>query len=262
MNTRTVLTVGVCVATLVTCSAGAAGLETSGDVSATVASSYVWRGKEINDDAVVQPQIALCIDKWTLTAWGTWDVIADEGSSARTRVDVQVDYGIDWKRLMLKGGAVVRAYHDDPAGKATDTYEVYAQVAASDLEFSPSLTVYYDFGTIDGVYASLAAGDAMALREWIDLAVDVRLGVGSDGFNRRFFGKTSAGTEGDAGIDIKGGLVDISASLSFPIVHKELVITPKLEFSTLIDSALRDAAVADDRKADSLSGSISVAWAF
>lgn len=261
MSTRTVVSVALCALAGLVSSANAVGLDVKGDVSATVASSYVWRGLEINDEAVIQPQVTLNIERWALAAWGTWDLKSDPETSVRTRVDVQADYGMEWKNLLLKAGAVVRAYHDDPGRRASDTYEVYAQAAASDMSFYPSVTMYYDFGTIDGLYVSLAAGETWELYDWMDMVFDVRLGVASDGFVQRFFAGPPA-ADGTKSSDLRGGLVDFSSSLALPIVQKALVITPKVEYSTVIDSVLKEVVEAAGRNSDSVSVSLTVSWAF
>ena len=173
-------------------------------------------------------------------------------SSTRTRVDVQADYSYEWDKVQLKAGAVARIYHDDPGNKARDTYEVYVQAAAPDMPFYPSITIYYDFGMIDGLYASLAAGQTWEIRGGMDIVLDARVGVATEGFNQRFFGDES----------LRGGLVDVSGSLCLRIAYREFFITPKVEYVTLVDSALRDAAEAAGRSPDGVIGGISVAWSF
>jgi hypothetical protein len=242
----------------------AEGLEVTGDASVAVASAYVWRGKEINDASVIQPQIALHLDKWTISAWGTWDVKSEAASSDRTRVDVQGDYGFEWRNLQLKAGSVARIYHDDPGNKASDTYEVFAQVAAADMALYPSVTVYYDFGTINGLYASLAIGETWECNSWIDAVLDVRLGVASDGFVERFFAGPND-TDAAGGVSVsgtRGGLVDFSSSLSFPIQCKSVVIAPKVEYVTLVDSALKNAVEAAGLSADHTIISLAVSGRF
>lgn len=260
MDVNKACVTALCVIGGLVCSVNVKALEVKGDASAAVSSSYFWRGKEIADSAVIQPQLSLFVGQWILSVGDTWDAKGESGLSARTRIDAQADYGFAWKNLDLKAGAVARTYHGDPGKLESDAYEIYARAAASDMQFYPSVTLYYSFGDIKGIYASFAAGETWQIQDWVDAVVDVRLGVASAGFVQKFFAGPAAGDDGDT--TLRGGLVDLAGSLSFPVTYKTLVVTPKLEYVTLIDSALRDAAEAVHRRSDGVMGSLAVTWSF
>lgn len=254
----------VCAIALLACgglafSAGAEGLEVQGDASVAVASSYFWRGKEIHDSVVLQPEVTLGIDRWTISVSGTWDMTGESELSARTRIDAQADYGIEWKNIRFKAGAAVRTYHNDPADMESDTCEVYAH-AAADMSFCPSVTIYYDLGKINGLYAQLSAGETWKVHQEVDLVLDVGLGLASSGFVQKFLAGAEAGPDGDT--SLRGGVVDLSCSLSAPVTYRKYVITPMVEYVTLIDSALRDAVEAAGRNSSGVIGSLTVSRSF
>jgi len=241
--------------------ADAANLDVSGDVGVGLVSSYIWRGREYSDKAIVQPEVGVRIDRWMLNARGMWDLEGgDPDSTERTRADLMLDYGIPWNDLQFKVGAIARIFHDDPGGKASDTYEVFAQVVANTM-LCPSLTLYYDFGNIEGVYASVGLGDTTRLCEWADAVLNVQVGMGNARFNRDFFGNPDA-DEGEEFLTEKNALVDFSGSLAFPMTYREVVLTPKVEYIALLDSDLRDAAKAAGREASRVVGSITATWEF
>ncbi|MEI6809129.1 MAG: hypothetical protein WCN95_10440 [bacterium] len=260
MDMKKACVTALCVVGGLVCSPNVEALEVKGDASAAVSSSYFWRGKEIADSTVIQPQLSLFVGQWILSVGDTWVAKRESGLSARTRIDAQADYGFTWKTLDLKAGAVARTYHGDPDKLESDAYEIYARAAASDVQFYPSVTLYYSFGDIQGIYASFAAGETWQIQDWLDAVFGVRLGVASAGFIQKFFAGPSAGDDGDT--TLRGGLVDLSASLSLPATYKTLIITPRVEYVTLIDSSLRNAAEAVHRKSDGVVGSLAVTWSF
>lgn len=240
----------------------------SGEAGVHVASSYTWRGKEVNDKPVVQPEVTLSIEQFTLDVWGTWDVKGTSETAERTRIDASLDYGFVWKMLQCKAGLVAHAYHDDPGGKASDTYEIFADVAA-DVSYCPSLVIYYDFGNIGGIYAALGVAETSEINAWASVNFEMSLGMGDERFNERFFGLPDAlpaedGTVAEPISTKKAALVDFSVALSVPmrLDWRQVNVTPKVEYVSLVDSDLRAAALAAGDHADRVIGSVTVSFDF
>lgn len=260
MNMKMATVIALCAVGGFGCPVHGEGVEVKGEASVAAASSYFWRGKEMMDSTAIQPQITLGIERWTVSVGGAFDIKGESQTSARSRIDAQADYAFDWQNLQFKVGGVARTYHNDPGNVERDIYEVYAQAVATDVRFLPSITLYYDFGKIEGIYASVAAGETWQVVESVEAILDVRLGIASSGFTQRFFAAPSAGDDGDT--SLKGGLVDLSASLAFPVTYKRFVLTPKVEYVTLVDSALKEAAEKAGRNTDGVIGSLAISCTF
>jgi len=237
-----------------------------GEASVKAMSSYVWRGRAVNSRATIQPELTVIVYPVTLNVWGTWDIVGEEASSERTRVDTSIDYTYAAKQVELKAGVVVHAYHDAPSGLASDTYEMYLDASmALDLypQLYPSVIIYYDFGTIDGFYGAFSVMSPVPISESLDLLVRVTLGAGSSKFISAFYGSPPP-DEGQVAIDVeKDALIHATLTASLPIkVWRTLRIIPQVDYVTVIDDTLRAAVEASGDKADSTVLSIAGSWEF
>ena len=237
-----------------------------GEASVKVMSSYIWRGRTVNAREAYQPELTLTADPVSLNVWGNWDIKGEEASSERTRIDTSLDYTFSVKQVELKAGLVVHAYHDAPSGRAKDTYEVYLD-ASTEIAFYPhlypSVIVYYDFGTIEGVYGALSVMYAWPLSESTDALVRLMFGAGSSKFNNAFFSVLDP-AEGEAEINVKKDTpihMTLSASVPFKVGNSFRII-PQVDYVKIIDSDLRAAVEANGNKPENTVLSIAGSWEF
>jgi len=227
----------------------------------TVASSYVWRGRVVNDETVFQPEVLIKVDPFSLDIWGTWDVEGTKDTPERTRIDFTLDYTIPREKIDLRFGAVAHAFHDDPGGHASDTYEVFGEVAGNGF-LNPSLMLYYDFGTINAFYGYVRIADYRSLFEKADLETAMHMGFGSGRFNEIFFQPAQSG-EGASLVERKFALVDLMISAAVPYRLKEsTTLQPKIEYVRLMNGDMRDIMKADGRKTEKLVASLTLAVRF
>lgn len=228
----------------------------------TFASAYVWRGRVINEDTVFQPEILFRSDPFSFNVWGTWDIEGKSESSTRTRVDFTLDYMMPFEDYTMRLGAVAHAYHDDPGGHASDTYELYTKATAN-MFLNPTLALYFDFGTIDGLYGNVSVDDIRSITDSIDLEMAAGLGFGSANFNKGFFAvrQEQGGMVTVAGDKMR--LIDLSVSVAFPYsIGETTTLQPKVEYVRLMDSSLRDIVKAEGDKAENVVASLTLAMQF
>lgn len=225
-------------------------------------SAHVWRGRVVNDGAVYQPAVTVWYEPVSVDMRGTWDWTPDDDTAARTRVDLSVDYSFVWRKFMFKAGVVTYIYNDTPDASSSDTYEWYFDTMM-DVQFSPSLIIFYDTGEIEAPYAVFSVGESYSLTETVDLDMRARVGAGTSGFNSRFYG-VSLGVDDEGNpVEPGGGLVDAGLSILFPITTSEaFCLTPGLEYLTVLNQDLRDVLAVADVQTDNLVLSVSAMWSF
>ena len=243
--------------------AQAADMDVAGEVTARAASAFVWRGRPMNSDGVIQPEVHLDVGPFSLNVWATWDLQATEETPGRTRVDTSLDYTYRWNVFEFKGGAVVYAYRHDPA-KSRDTCELYASAVAN-VAFLPSLIVYRDISQNNGFYAAASVTDKRSLCKDVDALLSARLGAASSGFNASLFDfSTTNPPAATVPVNVaKSAILDFDISLSVPVaLPHNMKLTPRVDYVSLVDSDLRDAVEAADKKPDNLVATLALSWDF
>lgn len=236
-------------------------VELDGEASVAVASAFVWRGKVMNDDIMIQPEVTLRSAPWTVNVWGSWDWDTKDGAPVNSRVDTSILYDYSWKNLFLGVGLFIHAYHDSPTG-LRDTYEAYVNVAAN-VALCPSLEVFYDFGTVEGVYAKVSVGTVYEFSERADVSLRLGVGAGSGGFNENFYGARVQTETGEEEVMNKASFADVTASATGSIsIGREFTIVPRVEYVALLDRDLRSGAKAAGDDPDNLVGSLALRWEF
>ena len=151
-------------------SAEEAPAKLQGSVGAVFNSKYIWRGQNLLDGPVLQPEGCLTYAGWTGTVWANYD--ADEGDEW-TELDYTLDYtaslGVVAPSLEILSVSVGYTYYTFPplrhhpeVGVHDDSHEVYAGLSLDAL-LSPSLIVYYDFDQGDGMYYEAAIAHSFSL---------------------------------------------------------------------------------------------------
>lgn len=233
-------------ALLVVCSISvhAVMLEMGVDTDLKVTSAYLWRGRVINDEPCVQPSVTVSAGDLSFNVWGTWDLTDVESSSGHTRMDVMLDYSHSLNRQILSSGLTAYIYHDEPEGGKEDTFEAFVGYAVNTL-LLPSLTVYYDFGEIEGFYGEFGlAHSSELLKNIIALDLGVSVSVADEEYSSVNFNFPANEAEGiEEFVPDKASLGELMASASFPVsIGDRCMITPTIKYMSLLDPDIRDTA--------------------
>ena len=209
------------------------------DLDLTYNGKYVWRGISVVDGDVFQPCGTIGYGGLWFNGLGSMYVGNVNTQAGReSLVDLTLDYTWSWDPVDFSVGAI---YYTFPhSGQAPSTIEIYAG-AALDAPLSPSLTVYQDVHMADGAYVSLAGGhtfeDIWKPADGISVsaALDGSVSYGTSNFNDFYYGSDSS------------GLTDALLTLSFPVsLGEHFSLSPALNYSTLLDSSIRDSMSEDD----------------
>ncbi len=249
MKMTTLAVIGLLCVTGSMTSAIEVDLQTEIDVK--VVSAFVWRGNVLNDEAVIQPSVTLRGGDMSMNVWGSWDLNNKQNSSEHTRMDVMLDYSLEHGDNIFSAGVVAYVYDDDGA-LTEDTFETFLSYAMNVVSL-PSLTVYYDFGELEGIYASVAFGHSIELvqdRAALDLGLAV--GGGSGNYNSALY-DFPADEENDiaAFTADSASLLDLSLSASASVALGErTVLTPGVKYTTILDSDISDALDSVSKESD------------
>ncbi|MDZ4197791.1 MAG: TorF family putative porin [Kiritimatiellia bacterium] len=211
---------------------GARAADASVDVG--VFSKYVWRGQVLNEDPVVQT--ALSVDAGNGLSFQVWanldltDIHATEDSNPKnefTEIDLIVSYALPLEGPV--GVALSFTEYTFPAG-GESTREA-AVAITTDLPLSPSLTLTYDFGAVDGFYASLGVEQSFDLTDPLTLTLAASVGAANSDYNEAYFG-VSRNRANDG---------NLSATLDFAVTEF-LTLSGAAQYSALLESDIRAAA--------------------
>jgi hypothetical protein len=124
----------------------------SGSFSVDLMSQYIWRGCDCTDSAVVQPDLSVTYQDFTVDFWADYDA---GGTSDIDEVDFTLDYSHSFKVGMGElTPSIGYIYYDMDVG---DTQEVYVGLSYSqelmpDLGLNIGFTVYRDVDTVHSTY--------------------------------------------------------------------------------------------------------------
>ncbi len=137
----------------------------SGGFSVDVMSQYLWRGKDMTDSAVVQPDLSLSYKDFTVDFWADYD------AGGKSDID-EVDFTLSYSHTFKVGPGEIAPsigyiYYDVDGG---DTQEIYAglsygQQLVPDVGLNIGVTVYRDVDTVHSTYVEGTLGiDVSALK--------------------------------------------------------------------------------------------------
>lgn len=217
-------------------------LEIDVEADVKVTSAYVWRGMVINDELCIQPSVTVRAGDVSFNVWGIWDLTDVTNSSEHTRMDTTLDYTHAYGKQILGSGLTAYIYHDDPGEQSKDTFEVFLGYTL-DIPSLPSLTVYYDFGEIEGFYASFALAHSFELvKNRIALDLGVALNGGDQDYSSALVNLLVSGEAVEEFEFDEASLVDVTAVASFPVSFGDYFeITPGVKYMELLDSKIKDA---------------------
>jgi len=188
------------------------------EVDAGITSAFVWRGRVISDEPCLQPSIEVKLHDVSFNVWGTWDMSDIADFSQYIRTDASVNCTYPQGRHVWTYGLTTYSYDDEPGGQPGDTAEVFL-CHAMDIVGLPSLTIYRDFGEIDGFYASLALAHSIEL-EGSGLALDFGVcisGADEDYSNIIFSFPANQGQGTEEFVPDKASLIDLKATVALPL---------------------------------------------
>jgi hypothetical protein len=223
--------------------APAPAVDVSGEADLTVNSDCVWRGQVRTDEPCLQPRVSAGAGNLQFDLWGTWDIIPEDDTWERNRVDATVAYGWECGIQMLSAGMVGYIYHDGPRRDSLDTFEVLLGYAL-DVPSLPSLTLYYDFDRVDGYYATLSVAHSFEMQQdRVALDLGLELGAGDDNQLAALFdhrSRTQRRRDNGAPLFRGPSLVDLTASVSVPYHLKpDVLLMPAVSYMTLVGPAVR-----------------------
>jgi hypothetical protein len=204
--------------------------EVSVGASADVMSKYVWRGQNLVDDWVLQPGVYVRYKEITASFWGNLDLTDENGDQGEfSEIDLTLDYSGKVPGTEFVSYSLGFINYDFPvSGGVDDTWEIYWGFGL-DVPASPSVTVYHDVDEAAGTYVSFGIGHSIENLTDYGLGVDLNasIGWGSSGYNKSYWGPD------------KSELNDLVLSAAFPFEAAGFVITPSLNYITLIGDDIR-----------------------
>ncbi len=240
----------LCVASLAPVRLYASELTVEADLALN--SKYLWRGLELNEDPVFQPEICIGYKGFSAAVWGNMeltDVYNDHGADGDTGDFTELDYIVDYSGSLSRFNYSVGAiYYDFPHTSFTDTLEIYVALGY-DCLLSPTLTVYRDLRANDGYYVTAGISHDFDLQFFLNstLSTSATVGCANRRMTRYYYGER------------KTAVTDalVSASLSIPVT-KHIAIAPSVHYSALIDGGIRNENLGD--KDDNLWCGITVSF--
>jgi len=231
--------------------ASARAVEFGADLA--VNSRYVWRGLELNEDPVFQPDAWVSHKGFSLTVWGNMEMTriynghgenGDPGDF--TEVDYTLAYAGSFKKLHYSLGYI---YYDYPHTAYPCTHEVFGSIGYDTL-LSPTVTVYRDFKEADGWYMTLGVSHDIELKRLLNstLTLSGTVGFSSENHTGLYYGE-DANTCSDA---------LLSAKLSIPVTGN-ICILPAVNYSSLLGS-VRDKHL--NKRDDTFWCGVAVAFSF
>lgn len=205
--------------------ASTATLETSGY------SSYVNRGRTIDDEAVIQPSLTVLGDFAHGTLLGNaWaNAMPDNKGNDDTfnEIDLTLEYGRTIANNNLSIGIIEYAFSDP---ELKDTHEVYLGVNRNiPLNLNVFSTIYYDCRAADGYYVMVGIKHLLSLGQKTALTSDTAIGYADSKYNEYYFT-----------ID-KAALNDWSSGVTINHTYTEKIgFVMGLRYMTLIDDKIRD----------------------
>jgi uncharacterized protein (TIGR02001 family) len=236
------------------------------DITADIASAYVWRGQVLNDEAVLQPGFTLETPVGVyLNTWANMDLTDKfDNSGEFTEVDLTLGYTLPMPEDSIVGVEVGVIEYLFPKegdwsadssegavkGYDADTRELYAALAVDSL-LSPSLSVYYDCDEVSGWYVTAGIAQGFDLTDLLSLELGVSVGWASERYNKAYFGVE----------DNQFNDMNIGGSLAYA-VSEEISIGAGAAYTFLLDSKIRGAAKESYEDKDAFYGSLNLAYVF
>ena len=208
------------------------------DISVDYATKYIWRGQNVNDESVLQPNLGFSAYGFSGSIWANIDLTNGSQTIPNNAGEFQeIDYTLDYSNsfpglemLGFSAGVIHYLFMDT---SAISTTELYAAISL-DIPTSPFFTWYGDVSEIEGSYLQFGFGhsfEQVAGNSDYNLGLDLSgtFAYGTRGYNSGYFG-----------ID-EGAWNDFTMGIGAPINLKYLTITPQFNLSTMLSEKIGDA---------------------
>ncbi len=203
-------------------------------LSLTYSSKYVWRGLNLVNDSVLQPEFSASKCGFNLAVWGNMDATNINGHSWKfSEIDLIFDYSNTLNYRELKLNYSIGTIHyifptiDDPS-----TWELFL---GFELEtcLSPTLVAYYDVDEVKGWYLTYGINHlwekilcpCKEFEVGLDLAASI--GWGSSRYNTFYYSYDCS------------SFLDILCTVSLPTTWKCWEIEPFFSASYLTNKRIR-----------------------
>ena len=164
-------------------------------IGADVASSYVWRGITINEDAVIQPSVLVEHDSgFALEVWANFDLGDDDGAFAErqfSEINFDISYTLDldvasvtlgYIEYMFPGDGDISVDEDGGAsGVAAADRDIYVSVGTEVVGLGIDLTLYQGASSSDATYIVLAADYGYEVIDNLTLGINGSIAWGGKG---------------------------------------------------------------------------------
>lgn len=200
-----------------------------------VYTKYVWRGMNLVDDAVLQPNLEIALLGFTLGAWGNMDLTDINGTKGKfTEGDYKLGYKLELAIIELGAGFLHYSY---PKHHFEDTTEFYLGAEVNVL-LSPSLTVYQDIDRHKGAYWAASVGHDFSVGETMNFNLTGGLGLGSENYIGGYFFTDN----------LTVPPTDLGASMTDFFVRAEVPFNP-IPFLSIVPSVAYSSLLGDAEKA-------------
>lgn len=176
-------------ASLATSACAQSGVTTSLDLS--YSSKYVWRGTNLDNEAVLQPNLAVSYMGWTANVWGNFELtdannyyLTATGKNRITEWDTSLAYTATTPAGSFTFGIV---HYDFPNTGFASTTEVWGSLGFKG-DFGPTISVYYDLDESKGIYGKIGGSHTLSLSEAGMFTMNGWVGYGDQKNNSHYYG--------------------------------------------------------------------------
>lgn len=199
----------------------------------SIAPKYVWRGINIVNDWVAQPEVTLSYGSFSFNVWGNFETsnwnLPNYIRAPRGRL-TEVDMTLEYSRQSgpLEWGLGIVDYQFPGTG-ALRYQEWFASAGLPDQWGSPTLTLYTGKSSTTGTYATLGISRSLntTLPSVGEVDLDAELSYGDAKSNDFYYGSRKAAFSD----------FNLTASKELSLGGK-FTFKPAVHFSTLLDKSL------------------------
>jgi outer membrane scaffolding protein for murein synthesis (MipA/OmpV family) len=193
-----------------------------------VYTKYAWRGQLVEDKAVIQPELTVEHQGFSLGVLQNYSTDQDWINE----YNITLGYAYTWKSLALMAGIIE---YDYPNLNVESTQEGFVRLAYSTAWLVPFVESYWDFNEVDGWYGAVGAERSFELTK--ELALDAQVSVGAADSNYHTYYFELGGTR----------MADAQATVGVPwSITESLTLTPSVQYSVMLDDDVRDTVTDKD----------------
>lgn len=161
-----------------------------------VYSAYIWHGMIVNDEPVLQPDVAMTYSfgdygSVTADAWLNFDTTGNNGQrhvGGINEIDYTIQYAVTLGDFSLGIGHI---WYTFPSVSSADYYpstrEIFVSAAYNNDIVVPFVKAYYDYARADGTYVTAGLRKEMTFDK-LTAGAELSLGGGSHPFTEYWYG--------------------------------------------------------------------------